>query len=297
MRSRAAMRRSLYHLAVLLVPVLGMMQAAAADPGARSLTAAQERALKAKDTFRECVVCPEMVVIPPGGFTMGSPPDEPGRSVLETQVKVTIARPFAAGKFTVTFEQWDACVADRGCGGYRPGDEAWGRGPQPVINVKWDDVTAYIAWLSRKTGKSYRLLSETEREYATRAGTTTPFWWGSSITPAQANYHGLYAYAGGLKGEFRKHPLPIDSFEPNPWGLYNVHGNVWEWTDDCQNESNAGNPGNGRPRQTGDCSSRVLRGGSWINNPVALRSANRYFDSVLNRNIDVSFRVGRSLAR
>ena len=128
----------------------------------------------------------------------------------------------------------------------------------PVVCVNWNDAKAYAEWLSSKTGKTYRLLSEAEREYVTRAGTTTPFWWGTSITPQQANYNGNFLYAGGgSKGEYRQRTVPVDSFEPNPWGLYNVHGNVWEWTEDCWNASNSGNPGNGSARTTGDCRLRV----------------------------------------
>ena len=115
---------------------------------------------------------------------------------------MSFAKPFAVGRFAITFEEWDACVADGGCNGHRPSDEGWGRGRRPVINVSWDDAKAYVAWLSRKTGKSYRLLTEAEREYVARAGTTTPFWWGSSISTGQANYDGKDAYAGGSKGEW-----------------------------------------------------------------------------------------------
>jgi formylglycine-generating enzyme required for sulfatase activity len=167
--------------------------------------------------FQDHEAGPEMVVVPAGSFIMGSPEQEWGRGEGETQVPVTIARPFAVGKFAVTFDQWDACVADGGCNGYRPADQGWGRGNRPVIGVNWDDAKAYAAWLSRKTGKTYRLLSEAEREYVTRAGTKTPFWWGSSISPKQANYDGDYAYAGGAKGEFRQQTMPADSFEANPW--------------------------------------------------------------------------------
>jgi formylglycine-generating enzyme required for sulfatase activity len=236
-----------------------------------------------------CPACPEMVVAPAGTFTMGSPPSEPGRYTDEEQVRVTIARPFAVGKFAVTFDQWDACVADRGCNGYRPEDEGWGRGNRPVINVNWDDAKAYAAWLSRKTGKTYRLLSETEREYVTRAGTTTPFWWGSSITPNQANYN------GGPNGEFRNRTVRVDSFEANPWGLFNVHGNVWDWTEDCWNDSNQGNPGNGNARTTGDYGWRVVRGGSWGVVPQVLRAALRLRSSSDGRSSDVGFRLARTL--
>jgi formylglycine-generating enzyme required for sulfatase activity len=210
---------------------------------------------------------------------------------------VTIPAPFAVGKFAVTFDEWDACVAGGACNGYKPSDEGWGRGKRPVINVNWDDAKVYTAWLSRKTGKTYRLLSEAEREYVTRGDTTTPFWWGSSITPKQANYDGsANPYKGGdSKGERRQRTVPVDSFEPNPWGLYNVHGNVWEWTEDCRNGSNAGNPGDGHPRTTGDCTERVVRGGSWDFSPLLLRSAFRYRRLADHRASGLGFRVARTL--
>jgi formylglycine-generating enzyme required for sulfatase activity len=141
------------------------------------------------------------------------------------------------------------------------------------------------------------LLSEAEWEYAARAGTTTPFWWGSSITPAQANYDGSadpYA-GGGTKGEYRKRTVPVDSFAANPWGLYNVHGNVWEWGEDWWNDSNSGNPGDGSARLSGDASRRVLRGGSWFNDPRDLRSAFRSWYSADLRLFSLGFRVGRTL--
>src|SRR5262249_40924639 len=139
--------------------------------------------------FNDCPTCPEMVVVPSGTFMMGSPANEPQRYEEEGQGRVAIAAPFAVGRFAGTFDEWDACLADGGCSGPTPADGGWGRGKHPVINVNWDDATAYAAWLSRKTGKTYRLLSEAKREYVARAGTTTPFWWGFSITPEQANYN------------------------------------------------------------------------------------------------------------
>src|SRR5262249_46980469 len=157
-----------------------------------------------------------------------------------------------------------------------------GRGKRPVINVNWDDAEAYATWLSRKTGKTYRLLSGAEGEYVTRAKTTTPFWWGPRITPKQANYNGSADRykGGGSKGEYRQRTVPVDSFDPNPWGLYNVHGNVREWTEDC---SDSGTPVDGRPRTTGDCGKRVSRGGSWFDDPPFLRSAYRYTRKALDR--------------
>ena len=246
--------------------------------------------------FKDCPTCPEMVVVPAGSFTMGSPADEPLREHHEAQVRVSIAAPFAVGRFAVTFDEWD-CIADGGCGRYKPNDEGWGRGKRPVINVNWDDAKAYTAWLSRKTGKTYRLLSEAEREYVTRAGTTTAFWWGTSITPKQANYNGNFVYAGGgSKGEFRERTVPVDSFEPNPWGLYNVHGNVWEWTEDCWNDSNTDNPGDGRARTIGYCRRRMIRGGSWFTGPPGLRSAVRYWDAPDGYSNIRGFRLARTLS-
>jgi formylglycine-generating enzyme required for sulfatase activity len=256
----------------------------------------RERALKPKDTFKECDNCPEMVVVPAGAFTMGSPEGESGRYDNEgPQHAVTIGSPFAAGKFAVTFEQWDACVADGGCNGYKPSDQGWGRGWRPVINVSWNDATAYAAWLSRKTGKNYRLLSEAEREYVTRAGTTTPFWWGASISTQQANYDGTFTYSNGPKGEDRGRTLPVDLFGPNPWGLYQVHGNVWEWTQDCRHDSYTGAPSDGSAWITGDCSRRVLRGGAWSLDPRGLRAANRYWSTPVDRSYVVGFRLERTL--
>jgi formylglycine-generating enzyme required for sulfatase activity len=237
-----------------------------------------------------------MVVVPAGTFTMGSHSNEPEREFGEEQVRVSIAASFAVGRYAVTFDEWDACFADRGCNGYKPHDWGTGRGKHPVINVNWGDAKSYAAWLSRKTGKSYRLLSEAEREYVARAGTTTPFWWGSSITPKQANYNGNYTYeGGGSKGKYRERTVPVDSFEPNPWGLYNVHGNVWEWTEDCWNNSNTGNPGDGRARTTGDCGRRVVRGGCWFRGPQSLRSAYRFSWPAGLRDLYQGFRLARTL--
>jgi formylglycine-generating enzyme required for sulfatase activity len=263
---------------------------------ATPLCAAEERSLKPKDVFKECDRCPEMIVVPAGSFMMGSPSSEPERSKDEgPQHQVTIGQAFAVGKFAVTFDEWDACVADRGCNGYRPSDSRWGRGRQPVINVSWDDAKAYVAWLSRRTGKGYRLLSEAEREYVTRAGTTTPFWWGSTLTPRQANYDGTQVYDKGVKGEYRKRTLPVDAFEPNPWGLYQVHGNVLEWAEDCDHNSYDGAPPDGSAWTTGDSSRRVVRGGSWLSFPWNLRAADRGRITSVTRNYASGFRVGRTL--
>jgi len=175
----------------------------------------------------------------------------------------------------VTFEEWDACVAAGGCNGYRPSDDGRPRDRHPVVNVSWEDAQTYVAWLSKTTGKTYRLLSEAEREYATRAGTTTPFWWGASISTKQANYDGTASYGGGEKGEFRQRALPVDSFAPNAFGLYQTHGNVQEWVADCWRSSHQNASSDGAASNAGDCGRRVLRGGSWYDGPQLLRAAAR----------------------
>jgi formylglycine-generating enzyme required for sulfatase activity len=275
-------------------PAVGVYpEAPKPGPGVTPLSVERERALRPKDTFKECDGCPEMIVVPSGQFTMGSPAFEHERSADEgPQHVVTIGMRFAVGKFAVTFDEWDACVADGGCEGYRPADQGWGRGRRPVINVSWDDAQAYLAWVSRRTGKTYRLLSEAEREYVARGDTTTPFWWGSSINPSQANYDGTIF---GTKVEYRKRTLPVDSFAPNSFGLYQVHGNVWEWTQDCWNGNYNGAPTDGKPWTTGDCSRRVLRGGSWFSLPRLLRAANRFGNSAANRFGGLGFRLARTL--
>jgi formylglycine-generating enzyme required for sulfatase activity len=247
------------------------------------------------DIFKDCDKCPEMVVMPAGSFTMGSPETEEQHRVdEEPQHLVMISKPFAVGRFAATFEEWDACVADGGCNGYRPADR-WGRGRQPVINVSWDDAKTYLAWLSRKTGKTYRLPSEAEREYVTRAGTTTPFWWGSSISTNQANYDGNYTFGGGTKGEYRQKTLPVNSFEPNPWGLYQVHGNVFEWVEDCYHYDYTKAPTDGSAWSPEDCRFRVARGSCWSYAPSTLRAAIRYPGRPGYRESSWGFRVARTL--
>jgi formylglycine-generating enzyme required for sulfatase activity len=275
---------------------------------------AQAQPQASAHSFKDCADCPEMVVVPAGRFTMGSPSKEPGRAAdREDQVQVTIARPFAVGAFAVTRGEYAAFVAatkhtpDGGCYIWtgttwvEEADRSWRsvNFPQddrhPVTCVSFADAKAYAAWLSSATGKAYRLLSEAEREYVTRAGTATPFWWGPSISAGQANYDGRRTYAGGPKGNWLQRTLPVHAFAPNAWGLYNVHGNVWDWTEDCWNEKNAGNPGDGTAGTGGDCTWRVVRGGAWNYDPAELRSAHRYWNLPQNRNTGTGFRVARAL--
>ena len=251
----------------------------AAQPPFVPIPSTREHALQPGDSFKECDNCPEMVVVPIGSFIMGSPETEIGRGRNEgPQHKVTFVYRFAVGRFSVTFDEWDACVTDGGCNGYSPPDQGWGRGRRPVINVSRNDIKAYLAWLSHKTAMSYRLPSEAEREYVTRAGTTTPFWWGSSISTSQANYKGTEIYGDdGVRGEFRNQSLPVDSFAPNPWGFYQVHGNVSEWTDDCWHDNYIDAPSDGSAWTAPNCNQHVRRGGSIGSPPSALRSASRFF--------------------
>jgi formylglycine-generating enzyme required for sulfatase activity len=283
-------------IASIVLAILPGGMPARAQSGPRPLSAAEEHALKPKDTFRECDKCPEMVMVPAGSFTMGSPDNELNRGRFEgPQHQVTFARPFAVGKFAVTFAEWDACVADGGCNSYTPKDESWGRDRRPAINVSWDDANAYAAWLSAKTGKTYRLPSEAEREYATRAGTTTPFWWGAVISPKQANYDGSYVYGDSPTGPYRQRTVPVDSFQPNRWGLYQVHGNVWEWTQDCWHVNYAGAPSDGSAWVFERCRYRMVRGGSWVAYPGDLRSAQRGRFAPDFRSNSHGFRLARAL--
>ena len=250
------------------------------------------------DVFRDCdeTWCPELVVVPAGSFRMGSPSSEEGRGGDEGPVhRVRIAQPFAVGVYEVTFAEWDACVRDGGCGGHRPDDEGWGRGRRPVINVSWEDAQSYVGWLSRKTGEKYRLLSESEWEYVARAGTTGPFHFGATLSTSQANYDGNFFYGSGRPGEYRGRTVSVGSFPSNEFGLHDVHGNVWEWVEDCWNGSYAGALADGGAWETGDCSRRVMRGGSWKGVPWGLRSANRCRFTAGDRIDFIGFRVARTL--
>ncbi|MEL6286700.1 MAG: formylglycine-generating enzyme family protein, partial [Pseudomonadota bacterium] len=242
----------------------------------------------------------EMVVVPSGTFTMGSPDSEAGRGSDEgPQRTVQIGYSFAVGKTEVTWAEWEACVADGGCSNSGPdsrgGDEGWGKGSRPVINVSWEDAQAYADWLSRKTGERYRLLSEAEWEYVARAGTNTPFYFGNTITPDQANYAGIYTYNGGPKGTYHQKTVPVGTYPRNAFGVHDMHGNVWEWTQDCYVDSYSGAPTDGSPRLVSDCSRRVLRGGSWGYLPQGLRSAHRFGPDPTVRNSGGGFRVARTL--
>jgi len=227
-----------------------------------------------------CAACPELVVVPAGSFQMGS---ESGGLDERPVHRVTIAKPFAVGKFEVTFAEWDACVAAQGCQ-HRAEDRGWGRDSRPVLNVSWSDAQGYVAWLSRLTGQRYRLLTEAEWEYAARGG---------SATEVQGRGN---ANCDGCGSEWdNKQTAPVGRFKPNGFGLYDMLGNVWEWTEDCWNDSYGGAPSDGSAWTTRNCPVRVLRGGSWFNVPWYARSANRNRSSPSVRIFYVGFRVARTL--
>ncbi len=235
--------------------------------------------------FRDCADCPELVVIPSGRFTMGSPTSEPGRDGDEgPQHEVVVRSPLAVGKHEVTFDEWDACVAANGCA-HRPNDQGWGRGRQPVMNVSWNDAQQYVAWLSRRTGQRYRLLTEAEWEYAARAGTVTAYSYGVSMSPSLANYQ------DGSLGRAQV----VGRYPANGFGLHDMHGNVREWVQDCGAATYSGAPSDAAEAVTGgDCHSRVLRGGSWSVSPQYLRSAYRSGIQPAYRNGSIGFRVART---
>jgi formylglycine-generating enzyme required for sulfatase activity len=253
------------------------------------LSAAKERALKLGDYFKECAQdCPEMVIVPAGSFMMGG-----SDSYDQPRHLVTFAAPFAVSKYEITFADWDACVTGGGCNGYQPNDQGWGRGRLPVINVDWNDAQQYVQWLSKVTGKAYRLLSEAKYEYATRAGTTTAYPWGDDITlngMAMANCKGC-----GSKWDNQR-TAPVGSFPPNRFGLHDMVGNVSEWVEDCYHPNYQHAPTDGSGWFAGgDCNIRIVRGGSWYKPPASLGSAIRYGGSVDGRSNSNGFRVARTL--
>jgi formylglycine-generating enzyme required for sulfatase activity len=312
-------------LAVLAI-ACGLSAAAPAQP----LTPQRESALRPKDSFRECEVCPEMVVVPPGAFTMGSPANERYRDRAEgPQHVVTLKRAFAVGKYEVTVDDF-AAFADETK--HRGGSECWTiekgiegvrksrswrnpaypqTGTHPVSCMSWDDAKAYVAWLANKTGRPYRLLSEAEWEYAARArtepGPAPRYLFGDD--DKEVCQHGNVADQSARKARSLAatryflpcddgYPVasPVGSFLSNGFGLYDMLGNVWEWVEDCWNTSYRGAPVDGTAWLRGDCRNRVLRGGAWDDYQKYLRAAMRYYaDGTDDRGI-MGLRVARSLA-
>ena len=277
----------------------------------------------AGDRFRDCAECPEMVVLPAGSYRMGSPSHEQWRVGDEGPVhEITIAAPFAIGRHEVTVAEFGRFVDETGysagssCwtlenGDWEPhaglGNPGFGQdGRHPVACVSWDDAQAYAAWLSRETGEKYRLPSESEWEYAARAGTATARYWGEGESGQCRHANGADASLKERYSDWRwvvascrdghVHTVPVGSFAANGWGLHDMLGNVSEWTEDCWNGSYAGAPSDGSAWEYGDCARRVLRGGSWHEGPRYLRSADRSWNDAGVRNGRVGFRVARTLA-
>lgn len=207
-------------------------------------------------TFRDCESCPLMATLPGGTFQMGSPSSEAGRNAYEGPQRDVTIKPFAIGVYEITSAEWAACAAEGTCS-KKHADET---GKLPALGISWRDATAYASWLSRKTGRKYRLPSEAEWEYAARAGSTTAYWWGDKFDRSRVSTREASA---------------VGSFEANAFGLYDVLGNAREWVADCYVNNFVKAPTDGTSVTDGDCGKRVIRGGAWSNEPVDMRTANR----------------------
>ena len=237
------------------------------------------------ETFQDCDECPKMVVIPSGSFQMGCVSGidcyDDEKPVHEVKIDS-----FALSKYEVTFEEYDRFTD--ATGRERANDGGWGRGRRPVINVSWDDAITYTEWLSDQTEKYYRLPSEAEWEYAARAGTETAYSWGNDIGRNRANCDGCASLLGGLR------TARVGTFKANGWGLHDMHGNVWEWVQDCWNNNYEGAPTDGTAWLSGGCEFRMGRGGSWNSEPWRMRSAGRLLNATYSRFKSHGFRVARS---
>ena len=285
-------------------------------PGVDKTVAVVEQPAGTRAGSPERELAGEMVSIPGGSFRMGDLSGD--GSAYERPVHSVTMPAFRLGKYEVMFAQWDACVADGGCGGYRPDDTGWGRGNRPVIHVSWDDAQIFIDWLNGRTGSNYRLPTEAEWEYAARAGSTTLYSWGDDIGSSRANcqndddeYDSEYGdgywfedlplvhsntldeYDGSGCGDSYGVTARVGSFPPNAWGLHDMHGNVYEWVQDCWNDSYAGAPSDSSAWESGDCGWRVGRGGSWDGSAGDLRSAGRNRGERTGRGNVIGFRLAQ----
>jgi formylglycine-generating enzyme required for sulfatase activity len=271
-------------------------------------------ALAPGTTFRDCDLCPVMVALPAGSFVMGSPEREPGRNADESpQHRVSFAQPFAVARYPTTrgefarfvketgYRAGPGClivrggnwIDDRRADWRRPGFAQSDR--DPVVCMSWNDGAAYAAWLRRRTGHAYALLTESQWEYAARAGTRTPYNWGAEVSRDRANYGSETCCAPAAGGTDRwLATSPSGSFPPNAFGLYDMHGNAWQWTQDCWHANYEGAPADGSAWITGSCVDRVMRGGSWNCSPATLRAAEREVHDLSGRYAVVGFRVART---
>ena len=274
-----------------------LVQVRELNPEAQGLAENEQRLADARQTALEREFAGEMVDIPGGTFKMGDLSGDGDED--ERPVHVVTVPAFRMGKYEVTFAQWDACVADGGCGGYYPDDEGWGRGNRPVINVSWDDVQGFIDWLNDKTGGSFRLPTEAEWEYAARAGSTTKYHFGNSASQlcryanhadSSTDYSNINKTCSDGVG---KRTAAVGRYQSNAFGLYDMHGNVWEWVQDCWNDNYVGAPNNGQAWMSRDCGQRTLRGGSWYNGPRALHSATRSKRVLASHHSHLGFRLAQ----
>ena len=241
-----------------------------------------------RDKLKGGGVGPEMIILAAGNFLMGSPQTESGRYDFEGhQHSVTISRPFALSTYEITFAEYD--IFAKATGRKEPNGEGWRRADLPVINVSWDDAKAYAAWLSEQTGHQYRLPTEAECEYASRAGSTTMYSFGDGASL-------LHEYAWYRENSEKK-PHPVGQKKPNAWGLYDMYGNVWEWVEDDWHDDYEGAPTDGKAwigKSRGVY--RVVRGGSWNDGAQYCRSAIRDYRVPVRRNSNLGFRLARSVA-
>jgi formylglycine-generating enzyme required for sulfatase activity len=257
---------------------------------------------RSADIFRDCPVCPQMLRVQPGQLEIGPLPGR--RSTLlglvglrRSQTRImTMAAPFAVGRYEVTFDEWDACVANGGCAGYRPQDEGWGRGTRPVIHVSWFDAQAYVNWLSAKTAMPYRLLTETEWEYAARAGSTSIYPWGNTASHERGNYGEDECCRGRVLGKDSFfYTAPVGRFPPNGFGLHDMIGNVYEWVEDCYSHILDEIPTDGTALKVEGCNHHVLRGAAWYSDPGRITSRYRAYQTPDRRDYVIGFRVARTI--
>jgi formylglycine-generating enzyme required for sulfatase activity len=267
---------------------------------ASALEAIDDLTLRPGKTFRDCPQCPTMIVVPAGSFWQGA--EESAPRALKNEMPrrmVTIAEPFAVGVFEITFEQWDLCAADGGCSA-RPADNGWGRASRPAIMVSWNDAAEYADWLSKKTGQSYSLPSESQWEYVARAGEEGDWLGGDparlcAFANVAGSESGLRWQHGECADPAALATLPVGSLQPNDFGLYDVIGNVAEWTLDCMNLSYLDAPADGSAWSRGICSSRMTRGGSWFTGSKDIRLPARFNLKNGDRNDFTGFRVVRKV--
>lgn len=270
--------KGLFLLTALQLAVTGFLTS-------KTTYASDDGAISSGAAFIDCDGCPKMVVIPVGNFLMGEPSDT-GLANEKPVHELSITKPFAVGVTEVTYAQWDQCVSDGGCA-HNPGDDNWGRGNRAVAYVNWADVSEFLAWISNKTGKAYRLLTEAEWEYAARAGTTTLYPWSNEFMPGKAVC--LSCDVGSVM------TIEVGQLEPNNFGLHDTVGSQKEWVQDCWNGSYEGAPTDGTAWLTGDCTRRVFRGGSWYDSSRFIRLASRAGAVAVERLDIIGFRIARDI--